>query len=554
MSTVGGSGIASTRPTSRLVQGPRADEHRVYGPLFTFLLVFAAQFGFGMWMDARGFLWNDALSRATSALTALYSADPHLAAIGFVWMPLPTLLELIPTAFYALWTPVVSSGFASTLITAVAGGGTAVMLLLTSKAFGIPDKFGVAYALLVSTNPMLFLFAGNGMSEGLAAPFMIGTICCLTLFWRTGQRRYVAAASLMLALGFASLYQAVQYGAVAFASLALGILFGGGEIRKLAPQGRWRAVEGLGILFLAPSFYVATLWVGANAIIMGDPLFFAKSAYSNEGVVAATGAGHLAFGYQGDLSGTLLFVAERTAPFFIPVAFLLVVRITDGRLWDVNTLSLLLMALSVPVGMMVPQVYSGASFGWLRYFLYPLFVGAGWGLYEVVSSRRRWVAGSLVLAGWVICAPVTFWAMWNPALGQDEHNEVRALVSDETAAQIGFGNDIDDAAPVADFLNGLPEGKVVALDSVYGWPIVAHASPECLSHKLLLTTDARFRGIVANPRSSSLDYLVVPNPKMSSRDLIVRRYPQLWKGNDSAFKLVKDFPKTSEQWRIYRVR
>lgn len=527
------------------------DERHSAGPWLVFALVFGAQLAFGLWMDSRGFLWNDALSRATSALTALYSTDPHLAAIGFVWMPLPTLLELLPTAFYPVWPQVVSSGFASTVITALAGGGTAALLLITSRSFGLSDGFGWAYALLVSANPMLFLFAGNGMSEGTAAPFLVGTVCCLTLFWRTGQRRYVAGASLLLALGFACLYQAVQYGAAAFAALALGILFVG-EGRSSAPQGKWRAVEGLGVLFLVPSVYVAALWVGANAVIMGDPLYFANSAYSNEGVVAATGAGKLALRHEGDLVGAFVFVAERSGPFLIPLALLLVVRAIDGRLRGVHTIFLLLLGLSVPLGIIAPQVYAGGSFGWLRYFMYPLFVAAGWGLYEVATSTRRGLAGGLVLAGWVLCAPVILWAMWNPAMGQDEHRVVRAVVSGETAAQAGFGNEVDDSEPVAAYLNGLPEDHLVALDSVDGWPIVAQASPQRMQNTLILTTDRRFEDLLERPDSAAPTYLLVPNPEASSRDLVVQRYPGLWAGDEPGFGLVKSFPDTPRQWRLYR--
>ena len=46
----------------------------------------------------------------------------------------------------------------------------------------------------------------------------------------------------------------------------------------------------------------------------------------------------------------------------------------------------------------------GQSFGWLRYFMYPLFVAAGWGLYEVASSKRRNIATALVLTGWLLVA------------------------------------------------------------------------------------------------------------------------------------------------------
>src|ERR1041385_9278526 len=34
---------------------------------------------------------GDAYSRVANAYYVLYSRDPHLAAIGFVWMPLPSL-------------------------------------------------------------------------------------------------------------------------------------------------------------------------------------------------------------------------------------------------------------------------------------------------------------------------------------------------------------------------------------------------------------------------------------------------------------------------------
>jgi hypothetical protein len=94
-----------------------------------FVLVFGAQFAFGMWMNSRGFLWPDSLSRGANALYVLYSTDPKLAAIGFVWMPLPSLMELLWVAFFPLWPNLVSSGFASTLTTALAGGATAALLL-----------------------------------------------------------------------------------------------------------------------------------------------------------------------------------------------------------------------------------------------------------------------------------------------------------------------------------------------------------------------------------------------------------------------------------------
>ena len=60
--------------------------------------------------------------------------------------------------------------------------------------------------------------------------------------------------------------------------MAAGILWSS-ERRPSEPQGRGRAIEGLGLVLLTPSIFVAILWIGANAVIMGDPLFFVNGAY-----------------------------------------------------------------------------------------------------------------------------------------------------------------------------------------------------------------------------------------------------------------------------------
>ena len=538
---------------ARVAEDPPSGEESRFALLAIFFLVGGAQLALGMWLNSRGFLWNDALSRASSALMALYGTDPHLAAIGFVWMPLPTLVEMAWTPLYLLWPGVVSSGFSSTLTTAVAGGSIAALLLYASRKFGLPSYWGWVFALVVSSNPMILLFASNGMSEGVAAPFLIGSVCFLTLFWHTGQRRYVAAASVALALGFASLYQAVPFGGAVFAAMTLGI-FLKSETAPSIPQGRWRAVEGLGILFLVPSAYVGLLWVGANWTIMGDPLFFAHSQYSNEGVIEGFQGTRLAARAAGDLPLTIRYIAVRTAPFLIPILALFVVRVLDRRVRNVNTFSLLLLALSVPVGMMLPQTYSGGSFGWLRYFMYPLFVAAGWGLYEIARSHRKKLALGLVLCGWVLAVPAILGLMSNPSTGSDEHYIVKGVREGSNFTQVGFPNDIGANSGVARYVrrNTMPEGNIVAVDAVYGWAIAAQMPREDLGSLLILTPDRRFKAALQNPDKYHVSYLLVPDPSRRSNDLVNDAYPRLWKGDERGFELVKSFPRSNQGWKLYR--
>src|ERR1700681_2484646 len=57
-------------------------------------------------------LEGDGVSRVAIANRILFSRDPHLAAIGFVWSPLPELVLLPLVPFKFLWPALLQQGFA----------------------------------------------------------------------------------------------------------------------------------------------------------------------------------------------------------------------------------------------------------------------------------------------------------------------------------------------------------------------------------------------------------------------------------------------------------
>jgi hypothetical protein len=302
---------------------------------------------------------------------------------------------------------------------------------------------------------------------------------------------------------------------------------------------------GLGVLFLVPSFYVAVLWVGANAIIMDDPLYFATSEYSNAGLTAGVGAG--ATEVVGDKIAVLKFVWERAVPFLVPVSFLLAVRLLDGRLLRINTLSLLLLSSSVQFGLFPFLLYNGMSYGWLRFFMYPLFVAAGWGLYEIAQSKHRKLAVTLVLAGWMLAAPVIFHAMKDPQLGQEENHVVEALFSGERFRDEG------DITPVVRYLETevFSKHQTVLLEPVGEWPIAMRVSPHDLGEHVIVTRDSEYQNIVEDPTKYGVEYFLVP-PYTPQKD-INREHPRLYEGDEPGFELVKTFPEIRDQWRLYKV-
>jgi hypothetical protein len=259
---------------------------------------------------------------------------------------------------------------------------------------------------------------------------------------------------------------------------------------------------------------------------------------------------------QGDLLGTVGFASVRVAPFLIPGAFLLLVRALDGRFFRVNTLSLVLLLLSVPIGLITPLIYQGTSFGWLRFFIYPLFVAAGWGLYEVASSRSRKRAAGLVLAGWLLAAPVILLAMADPLLGQEENHVVYGVLTGKDATEAGYTQAAESLTlqtEVASYLDGLPEGSLVTLDSVRGWAVAAQVSPDTLKNNLITTHDSDFRAAVRKPRAHEVTHFLVPDAERYPNALIADRWPKLYEGNQPGFELVKEFPETAEKWHLYEI-
>ena len=186
---------------------------------------------------------------------------------------------------------------------------------------------------------MLFLYGSNGMPEGVAAPFLIGAVCCLTLFWHSGERLWIAAAGVALALGVASEYPAVPYGVAVFVALVGGVLWAS-EARVSAPQGRGRAIEGLGLLLARPADLRRAPVARGQCRDHGRSRSTSCSGTTDTGPSSAPRTPTAAVAYvTGDVVGALVLVGERVFPFLIPLAFVLLVRLVDGRLWRVNTLS-----------------------------------------------------------------------------------------------------------------------------------------------------------------------------------------------------------------------
>ncbi|WP_415635168.1 hypothetical protein, partial [Propionibacterium acidifaciens] len=64
---------------------------------------FVCYLAVALWLSAHDLVFPDAMSRVANGYYVLFSRDPHLAAIGFVWNPLPSLAAIPLLLATPLW-------------------------------------------------------------------------------------------------------------------------------------------------------------------------------------------------------------------------------------------------------------------------------------------------------------------------------------------------------------------------------------------------------------------------------------------------------------------
>jgi hypothetical protein len=115
----------------------------------------------------------DAMSRVAGSYFALYSRDPHLATIGFVRMPLPSLLTLPLLPFKAIFPALTQAGFAANILSALFMAGAVVQLHAILLDAHVERRLRLALTALFALQPMLIYTGANGSSEAILLFFLL---------------------------------------------------------------------------------------------------------------------------------------------------------------------------------------------------------------------------------------------------------------------------------------------------------------------------------------------------------------------------------------------
>ncbi|NOU93074.1 hypothetical protein GC093_07475 [Paenibacillus sp. LMG 31456] len=524
---------------------PRVNLTKKYTKMYLllFILTFAAEFAFGYYLTCiRGYVAGDAISRVANAFYISHSRHPHLAAIGFVWNPLPSLIEWVWLWFWPIFPKLASNALAAVLTTSLFAAGTVVLLLQNLIRFGLPTPLSVLFCILYALNPFLFLYGANGMTEVMFTFFLVATVTSLSRWLEDEASRHIIMLSMALALAFLVRYEAIPLAAAAGCSMLIAIFFiPSKHISRADNKASFKYLrsEGSIIVALTPFVYTCLIWIFLNYMIMGNPFFFFNSNYSNLSFSEALSGNDQFSRMIGNPVNIISYVAFKSSFFSVPLLIIVLFRLVTRKLLQWDMLIFIGILLSIPALQSV-MLYKGTSYGWLRFFFYIFPIMAAWLPYEIVRLKlnAKFVL-SVHLIGLVVTGALVAYAMSDPSRASEEYDT------------FNYGKNYNEqqiAKQIAQYINDELPDDLILLDSFTDFQVIVNTNKPS---NLVITSDLDFLKILANPAEFQVSYILVPPPIEGGLiNAINKQYPSLYEHGGHWVTLEKQF---EDYRKLYKV-
>ena len=485
---------------------------------------------------------GDALSRIANAYYVLYSRDPHLAAIGFIWPPLPSLLQL---PLLPILKPLGLTVMAGPIISALFGAGSLLMLDVVLGRLKVPEKMRWVLLLLTMLHPNYVFLCASGMAEPIILFFI------LVVIWGFMQMPYGTRSWVICGAGLAAGFM-VRYEALA---LILGVAIA--LVLVYWPESAdWRdEMEGRLLAVMVPPAYAVAIWLFLNWIVMDSPLYFLQSEYSLANatdIASNAGVTHPLFLAWHNIFYTISYAFKRLAQ--QNVAFLagsLVMVLAAFVKRNRKMIGLLFILFSIPA-FTAYQVFSGSLATWLRYWFYAIPYGAieiGM-LYRTLQGRWRNILVGSLLVLFVAGIPISVNTMYTDENSGGDMQRLGAYLMDPASEPERRANDSyytfrHDASILAAKVDEVSSEGLVMVDANKSYYVILAAQhPE----RLMITNDTDFTAALQYPQGK-VAYILVPQED----NVFSRRYPGIYDGAYDWAVMVYDFPDTMTSYRLFKI-
>lgn len=523
-------------------------------------------------------LGQDGVSRVAIANRILFSRDPHLAAVGFVWSPLPELVLVPLVALKFVWPALVQDAFAGNIVSALFMAGAAYQIFRFLEEVGVRRWLRWVLTASFALHPMIILYAINSMSEAMFIFFLLLVARHLQRWLRTQEMAALVNTAFYLAILYLTRYEATA------AAAAVVAIVGFTTLMRTRDGSRWRLRPALldTVIVVAPFAVAFVLWAFTSWLITGTAFQQLSSSYGNAAQLQSRGLStSLSLGQELGAANQAVHWMLALEPFLPLVLLGCVAVIVWRRDW---------IALAAPgvLGAVLAFMFwaqvSGSVLRLLRYFivvipLVILMVGVTLARRNTGASPplplrppeqgwRRWATGWL----WVglrtaaaalgvvlmsLSVPAGYGAVMNPAIDVGYVAPIQALEDRGTLtraqrlASLRFVTDHD----VSQYVDALHLGRgAVLIDDFLGFVVVMSSSN---TQQYVITSDRDFQQVLADPAGNGVRYFLVPSDQaLGKLDAINRAYPEAYANGGGLGTLVKEFDDVSDSgtnWRLYRV-
>ncbi len=529
---------------------------------------------------------GDATSRLANGFYLLYSRDPHLAAIGFVWNPGTSIADLVPLLFYPLWPALASHAFAASIVSAFCMAGMVYQVRCTLTEWGVARAPRLVLVAILALNGMVIYYAGDGMSEGLYLLTLVATCRYLLRWMRDDDLASLVYSAIALGLCYITRNEAA--GPAAAAGLAVLVVSSARRtlspaVEAVSPSSErsasrsgpiWGALTDLAI-FEIPFVTSFVGWAVVSYVITGQPFAQFTSVYGTASQLKVSGEEG---GGPPPLLHTRILHDVHDIYYLAPLLplILIIALIAAGWRRDVGVLA----PISVVGGGLAfdALAYLTNSIAqWFRYFLAAvplevLLVGCIFATAPAVVGKVRrvrpergrawrWSAGALAVIGvLVLLVPsgyTTILGMKNPNVGYEETEHLGYIFLKHSSA---YDKQAPATWPAMEAVTKhladehLADGQVV-VDNFSGCvPQIILMSPN--PKIFVIPNDRDFQRILADPITFHAHYILDVDPQGDgSLTAINILYPALWKSGAGFATEVYHWPAKGEcpAFKLFRV-
>lgn len=547
-----------------------SDRRLKFTIFFVCLTVYAAV---GYWLQIQnGYIMGDTLSRVASTRSVLFSRDPHLAAIGFIFTPVAAMVQIPAVWLSPAFPEIAGRAFSGSLMSALFMSGAAVQIFTMGADRGLPRGYSLTITAIFAFNPMIVFYGSNGMSEAPFIFFMTWAVRRLIMWMVDDDVHHLVTAG-GVAMGLAYL---TRYDALASVGAA-GLIVGVTTYLRARPAPRLhRALMDM-LIVSGPGVAAFLGWAAAGWLITGEAFAQFSSQYGNAAILEQSGM------TAPSLGGAVSFAAACImflAPTLLPLALWVLMQRWGRPNWQM---------LVVPLGMfgavLAFQALSyaqGSTFPFLRFFIIAIPMAATLALLGVPdgvmarakrpgkyapvvpnpTGRRRPVSTYVAVAATLaVGIPVTVVGMSQPSYAPQEYGLAAVLapdpddVSERAATEQRIARTFATERRLAAYLEtlDLPDSSVIT-DTVYGFGILAASHHPKV---FVIPSDPDFTELLNDPSENGIKYLLaVPPAGRGSSDALNLRYPTLYETGAEVATLELEIPNDGDgqpDWRLYRV-